>query len=374
VTAASVIPLQDDVISILRPPAPSGAFAIVRGAHREHTVTIYDGAPPKQVGEHTFKVDAFAGPNYAVSADGQRLLRIATFPKLSVRALSAADGSEVGAVELDAALGEPTILGFLGAGGDRFVIRWEGKFGKYGLEVWDLKNPKRFARRVDLPDHEPAAANVAISPDGRLFATAVRAKPGGSRNPRGGQSQLALYSMTDVSARRLPIQALDPQWSIEPAGIAFSPDGSKVAALFAKDGNALVVAWNAKTGKVVFDKPLPFVVEPLAQLSGAAVGRAAFGAAPSIDWMPGGNAWLVAGASVVDATTGQVLGDLAGKDVFAQAVVGDRFVHLAFRQNLRPGGLAVLTLDAKTFPPAKPPASPTRTAPPTAAAKPAPKR
>jgi hypothetical protein len=327
-----VVPLQSDVVSIVRPIAPSQAFAIIRSG-REDVVEVWNGMPPKRIGQVKSRSETFNRPNYALSTDGQRLLRIATFPKLSAREVSVADGKELNFVELGAPLSTPVLLGYLSA--DRFLIRWE-QGPTHGLEVWDLKT-KRHGRQIVLTTHDPSPGNEGISPDGKLFASVTK-------------GQLMLYGLTEGGQpRRLPIKALDPRWAIiRPAGIAFSADSLKVAALFVHEGDALVVAWNVRSGKVLYDRVVPGAMEPVMPLRGGAK-------APSLDWLAGGGAWLVCGTAVIDATSGQLIADLTADKVFDQGVAGDSVIHLGYKDQAGvPAGVAVVTLDAQRLPSTKP--------------------
>jgi hypothetical protein len=333
-------------------------------------------APPTKLGQFPpFKVEAFGGANYALSADGQRLAYVSTFPKLALHVMSVIDGSEVSAVDLDGNLGTPTLIGFLTQ--DRVLVRWVKGFD-YGLEVEDLRT-KRFGRRVNLPDHDAAPANGAISPDGRMFATAIRE----TKNERGKgfvtRSYVALHNLTEtVGPRKFPINSLDPRWAIKPAGLAFSPDGTKLAALFVQDGNAFVAMWNVRTGAALRDVTPQGTFKALDQLRTAPVtGRAASGAAPSLDWLPGGNALLVAGTSVIDVGNSAVLADLGVENVFDQALVGDGGLQLGFTDGAtfgKPAGIVSITLDPKQLPATKPAApgaaAAPRKAPPAAGAAP----
>ena len=199
--------------------------------------------------------------SYGLSADGQRLLRVASFPKLSVKAVAVADGRELASVDLNEKLGTPTVLGILAA--DRVLVRWE-KFGKYGSEIVDLKL-RRVVRQIDLPEHDPSAGNEGVSADGRYFATTARGKIRGEL-----VNQLVLHSTFEGGVpRRFAIEALGGRPTIKTAGIAFSPDGTKVAALFTEAGNAVVVAWSVKTGKPLTKDGVvvPGNVAPLAPLA-----------------------------------------------------------------------------------------------------------
>jgi hypothetical protein len=342
-----VIPLDSTVVAVVRPATPSAALAVVRSNQLEDTVDVWSD-PAKKSGTLTFKVEPALRPSYALSPDGQRLVRVTSFPKLAAKVVSVADGRELSSVDLNSTFGTPTTLALLPT--ERIVVRWE-RNGVFGLEAIDLRTRKS-VRTIDLPEHNPAPGNEAFSPDGRFFATGTRQRVRGEL-----VNQVVMHAFADaVQPKRLPVEGIDPRWSIEPAGIAFTPDGAKVAALFAKDGNGLVISWNAKTGKPLSKAGVvvPGVVNPLQPITQVG-GHRPFGGAPlarSLSWLgAGGTAWLVAGSQVIDATDGRQIGDLAaGGNAFDQTSGADNVVYLPFKDVTGPAGLAVLKLDPKALP------------------------
>ena len=336
---ATGVPLAPGVEAVVATVTPSATFAVVqRGTGNEEVVEVWGGNPPARKGRAVFRVEPQFRGNYAVAPDGARLARIATFPKLSARVWSLAASRDVTTMDLDPAFGEPHLLGF--TGGDRLLVRWENGM-EHGLELWDAKAGKSL-RRIPLPDHEAIPANEAVSPDGQLFAHAVRFK---------GRNHLALHQLArGGQPRRLPITALGEQWSIRPAGIAFSPDSSRVAALFVHEGQGLVVAWNVRTGKSVAEVVVPTAVQPLVSLGGRP--------ARSLDWLGAGpgTAWLVCGTTVLNAASGEVLADLGATDLVGQSAGPGNVIRLASAKRGKPGSIAVVELDPARLPaaPAEP--------------------
>lgn len=337
----NAVPLPAGAHTILGAPAPSRAFAIVeRRTLNEELVELWSGNPPKKKADAPFKIGPQFTANYAISTDGSRLVRIAAFPKLAARVWNVAEARETSSVDLDSKNGTPYLLGFLGPRNDRFLVRWENG-ARHGLEVWDAKGAKP-RRQVVLADHEPSAANQAVSPDGNYFAHAVRVQQA---------NELVLHSLVqNAQPRRIPITALDEQWSIQPAGIAFSPDSSKVAALFVHDGEAVVVVYSVPAGKPMGEVIIPATVNALQTPDGKDPVR-------SLDWVAGGRAWLVCGTVIVDATNGSLLGDLDATGVVAQAVGDGNTVRLAFAERDKPGSIVTFELDVPKVRPAPKPAA-----------------
>ena len=216
----------------------------MRNVQGEEAVEVWSGAaggPPKAAGQLAFKPEAAVRSSYGLSADGQRILRITSFPKLAVKAVAVADGRELASVDLNEKLGTPTVLGILS--GDRVLVRWE-KLGKYGSEVVDLKL-RRVVRQIDLPEHDPSPGNEAVSPDGGCFATTSRGRSAASWSTSSCCTPRSKAACRGVSPSR--------HWAggrpSRPPASRSRPTASKVAALFTEAGNGVVVAWSVKTGK-----------------------------------------------------------------------------------------------------------------------------
>lgn len=326
------IPLPAGAETILGALAPSRTFAIVsRDNPGQQTVELWTGRPPARKGGGTFKVEPPFAVNYAISPDGSGLIRVVTSPKLSARAWSTEGDRDVSAMDLDGGLGRPRLLGYLGggggAGGNGFLICW-AKGTRYTLEVWDAKT-ETSRRHIPLPGHEPTTANEAVSPDGRLFAHTVRSR---------GQNQLVLHNLAEEGEpRRLPFVGQDEQSLTGPAGIAFSPDSTRVAALFVTEGDGLVVTWDVRSGKPIRKIIVPTAVWPLRSLTDEPV--------RSLDWIAGGRAWLLCGTAMVDASSGALLADLDATNVIAQAVGEANVIRLAFAEHDKPGAVVVIELD-----------------------------
>jgi hypothetical protein len=152
--------------------------------------------------------------------------------------------------------------------------------------------------------------------------------------------QLVVYTVVGPGdPRRFQVKGLDEQFlmSAEPAGVAFSPDGGKVAALFEVGGKGLVAAWNLRTGKPAGEFVLPAVEAPKdARLNNVR----------GLDWVAGGRALLVCGSTLIDADNGgAVLATLDAGKVRGQAVVGPASVAVAYGEVVHIDNLAAVTLD-----------------------------
>jgi hypothetical protein len=339
VTGVEGLPLKPDVIGIIHAPGPSNAFAVLRrsagAALREDILDIYNGNPSAKVATANFTLEgAAAQSSYALSADGQRLARIAQFPKLSVRVTTVPDNKDVSAVELDSKNGRPTLLGFLNA--DRLLVRWESQ-GQFGIEVQDLRTRKH-GRQSVLADFDPSPASSALSPDGRQFAYV-------SRTP--GKNVVTVVPLFEGRSRQLTVNSLDPKLGVRPAGLAFSPDGTKLSALFIHAGAALVTSWNVRTGATLPDATISVAVQSLEALPSAT--PAAAGVPNSLSYV-GNGALLVGGTLLISAADARPLVELGMTSAFAQMVAGDSAVFVACRDGATPVGLLTVAFDPKLTP------------------------
>ena len=129
---------------------------------------------------------------------------------------------------------------------------------------------------------------------------------------------------------------------MQPAGLAFSPDKTRLAALFVdSQGRAVVVCWPMGSGKALPEHVVPEKLDPP---------RAGIGRARAIDWVAEGRALLVGGRLIMSPDTGDVLATLDAGNVRGQAVTGDSTVHLAYGDT-QLQGMAVIPLDESKLPP-----------------------
>ena len=341
---------------LIRPVTPGSAYAVLVRNQGGDTIEIFDSRSTEPVATAQFQTDERSRNNpgvYALSADGKSIVRLVSFPNLRAIVYSVESKSDVTTVDLDDRFGEPTLVGFLGA--ERFVIRW-GKGFNFGVEVWDAKTGKR-GRQTDLfqVQPQPSPGSEAVSADGRTYAIVDENDAAGSRAPARGaapvgqrQLQVVLYDLVaGGQPRRFQVPQLNAM-GVQPAGLAFSPDKTRLAALFVdSQGRAVVMQWNMANGKPLPDHVVPEKCDPP---------RAGFGRARALDWVAGGRGLLVAGRTLMAADSGAVLATLDAGKVHGQAVTNETTVHLAYGDAMQLQGVAVVPLDESKFP-AKPAAA-----------------
>jgi len=335
---------------VIRPITPASAFAVLVRGQRGDGVEVFDGKAAEPVAAAEFQTDPQFRHNpgaYALSPDGKLCVRLVSFPNLQAIVYSFEKKSDVLPIDLDDKFGEPTIVGF--AGNDRFLVRWQ-KMGVHGVEVWDAKAGRR-GRPIELFEVQPppSPGSEAVSADGRTYAIVDRNVPAAGRRPAPGagamqgQLQIVLYDVvTPGQPRRFAVLGLENQPQIQPAGVAFSPDKQRLAALFVDpQGRAVVKSWAMANGKPFPDRVLGEKVDPP---------RAGLGRMRALDWVAGGRAWLINGSIVMSPDTGSIVATLAAGNVRGQVVTNETTAHLAYGDAGGIQGVAVVPLDESKLP------------------------
>jgi hypothetical protein len=133
-----------------------------------------------------------------------------------------------------------------------------------------------------------------------------------------------------TTGRRLAstrITEVDPSQSGGLTGLAYSNDGSKLAALFEHDQSALLLAYDAANGKKISDRVYPF-----GPLEGAPHSQPDNGA---IAWLDPAPLWLVYGQGFLSTKTGAHLksADLNVGTVISQRVLDEHHIELVVSEN-----------------------------------------
>jgi hypothetical protein len=202
----------------------------------------------------------------------------------------------------------------MGIRGDNLIVHWR-RGNDCGIEVDDVRTGHRL-RQFDLPPHVDTEGAIALSPDGKLIAVATTFDDANRH-----EAQLQLIDIAGIKQlRRFAIASLDPHQPVDPTGIAFSPDGDRVALLFEHAGNALIAGWKVNETRQYYEHLFP-------GSSFHEEGALPFTGQPIL-WLPDGNAWLLYGHAVVDNESGRVIADLGIKKITQQHVAGHDLLAL----------------------------------------------
>lgn len=297
---------------VVYPAVPGPRLAVVReGRLPGHDrVEVWDTAEWKKVAELDVPRTP-QGNRYALSADGQLLSYVTDFPRLTVQVWSVEAGRRHREIELDPADGGTEVIGFASA--DQLVLRRRPQ-GQFSLQVLNAKTGGR-PRMVPVPEFELDPARYALSPDGSAVAFIVRSNRG---------ADLESYSLLNGRPiKQMPIDEVNWADNVRVAGLAFSPDGQRIAAVIADGrGAGFIGAWPAagRSGQAVLQKLLPVGVD--LPPPHHAFGAPAFEGRP-FHWLDGGRAWLLFGASVFDTDTGTLLGSTKLPQVRSQSTRPD---------------------------------------------------
>jgi hypothetical protein len=277
----------------------------------------YRGLGALPLGDEGLDATATSG-RYAIADDGSALLRLtnSAAPKVEILPFRGPGGSVSLSVPAefakssDALPATPELLGALP--GRRFLVRWTSA-DQSSLQVYDFQSSlgkPRLSMKLGQSDWP----NVfGVSPDGNLIAIAER---------EAEQSYIVVRSTASAATPPMLFATSDgsDKTRRECTGIAFSPDGSKLAALTEHGTDGQVHSWLVAGERHLADGAckVPSADEMLGQLKGR-----------SFDWVTEGK-WLVHGRAVLDAATGSAFGTLTDQVVTAQQMADDHTAYLSY--------------------------------------------
>lgn len=305
VAALLPAPLPAPSFDFVAPAQPSPFVAALDRDWDLNTVTLWNSDPWQRRGQVKFR-NAGGGQSadaFHVSPGGQWMVRLVTFPKLSIEVTSFDEARVAGLIDLggkpEGAV--PFIVGFLTA--DRVLLRWDAAAsGGTVIEVYDLLTSRRVRGPITLPALAMSNSLYAFSPAGDYVAVAANVA---------GTPSVLVYKVNDSSdqpSHTIRIAEIDPRWPVEPTGMAFVPDvddpeQNVLAMMFEQAGGAMIVAYR-QTG--------PLAGKPLVYNAGPPAPRPPGYAGSALQWLVAGDhRWfLIYGSAVVDPATGATVGDL----------------------------------------------------------------
>ena len=228
--------MQDQVRAIVSPIIPSAWAAVVRDdGPTQDAVELWDLNAGKSKASASFPHEVGAAPVYAVAPMAQ-----CSRESFSSRSSASESGqprktARRERIVLNDALGTPTLLGFLNP--EKVAVIWH-KGEDEGMQIFDSVSGQ-VARQVPFQRFTRSANNGVVNPDGREFAYTSAQIPRGSPQV----ALFNLYAPPSAKWRWHEILDVDTADVNAPAGLAYSQDGKKLAALFAKQGAGFIICW-----------------------------------------------------------------------------------------------------------------------------------
>ena len=253
---------------------------------------------------------------YALSPGGDLVIRTAKRPREAIEFWSFKQQHRLRAIETKVA--GIDLVGFISR--TQFLVRpVRAGDGAGVLEVWDALSGSKL-REFPVPAYDarnpytPIA--TAISPDGKLLAIVT---------DKDGPPRVAFFDLP-LGRRRgeTPLAGLAKGAVCAPAGVAFSPDGTRVVLACDLAKGSRVVAWAAATGRQLVSHDYPDGLRPL-MTDEANYSRRV------LDWLGNGPTLLVYGVGFLDLESGKPIGKLAETGVKGQHVIDRTTVHLIYQ-------------------------------------------
>jgi hypothetical protein len=328
VISSTTPPLPSDMDSIIYPATGSPFRAVVRGRDENGMIPVelwdsrtWNDQPPPTPQTALFAPTSGVDAGLILSPDGRLLARLANFPHTLVQVWSFPDNRIIHTLPLDQ---NAKLLGFID---DRRLALLTQQNGAAQLEVWNTATESRVRAVSTPPVGSEVCTGRAISPDGRYFAVATgrlevagRSR-GDTPQPSQNIAGLAIYPLDTLTPRNTRFAGWDPKYPVTPTGMAFSPDGSRVALLFEQSGTGLISCYHTDgVYRPTVEYPFPGSPVP-------GRGNKPF-SGTAIQWLGtadshSGGLWLLYGQRIIDSATGTTEGDLPTSDAIEQHIDGD---------------------------------------------------
>lgn len=309
VAKISIISELEAGTQVIFPPGAAGTVAVaVKGDATGESAQFFSGNPLAKKAETKFEIESGVPQHYCLSANGDTMARLVSFPKMGVQLWNVPTNKETRVVPLDSSRGVPELLGF--GWNDSLVILWN-KRNMPDIEVINAKaaNPQTVAF-LRLKSFELSPCNPTISPDGRQMAVAAYL------NEKGGIDVWDLTSTRKAELKTLwiPLSTWAP-----PTGVAYGPGGASLAAYFEISGKGVLYNFRNGDASMLHEHPYRMLPYP--------AGAAADFTGRTLDYVDA-NDWLLLGRAIIDVESGKVLGDLQIENPRAQRIVDKETILL----------------------------------------------
>lgn len=301
VSKISVVGELEEGSRVIFPALAANVVAVVTPGETEEHVVFFSGNPLVKKGEKTFEVETDVRQRYCLSANGETLARLVSFPKLGVQLWNTFTNREVKVVPLNPAHGKPDLLGF--GANESVVVEWN----RESLPDVEVINPRPAAPQtvafLRLKKFDASPCNPTISPEGRQMAVAAFLEQ------KGGLYLWDLTTTRDGALRTCPISL--STWG-PPTGIAYGPMSASVAVYFEIKEKGVIYQYRTGDASVLHEHPyrtLPYPAGATEEFDGR-----------PLDYVDA-NTWLLMGRVLIDVETGKVLGELGVETPVAQRVL-----------------------------------------------------
>jgi hypothetical protein len=233
---------------------------------------------------------------------------------------------------LDDANGRPSLVGFLN--NDQFAVTsQEQQQGRGLLQTFSVSEGKQ-RKEIILPNFRPADGNIAVRKDGQQIAYV------GRENRDGRGTVLEILDLgTGGRGRSIPIGNLGQGGAVMPEGIGFSPTNNRIAVVFERGNQRVVMGWLLSTGATLaIDEVFSF--------------NQAFSrdSASAIDWMPDGSALFVKGQIILSGNDGVPLADVNQlRNAIGQRVLDRETIEIVVAVTEQQKKLALVTLNPEAI-------------------------
>lgn len=284
------IPFGSQARLLIAPRHPSD-FVLTIPQNGESTV--WSLSTGKSMGKINSKVDSSKSEWVALSVNGTRALVVPNgFGSAAVDVWDTTRSKLLHRLEPGAAIRRLEFVDFVGV--DR-AVTYPGKDGHHSVTLWDLTMGD--AIRTLLTPAKLTPEVVATSPGGKYLAVSVEHK-----------NLILLYDLTTGQlVHQLTFNGAAGFWDTC-QGLAFSPDGSELAALFVAKPAQLRV-WNLPKGEMTINASIS--ADPHGNLHG----RPSYNGR-EFDWIPDGSGWLCYGYFWIDRANLRTVRDLRMKAPF----------------------------------------------------------
>lgn len=316
---------------ILYPLVGADAVAVIHRGAEEDEVVSWSLQPLKPRAPARFRHEPGLREKYVLSPNGELLVRLAKWPELAAQIWSFED-KQLKSQPLKPGTQRPELIGFTTP--TTLLIKYQDR-ADMGIGICNIKThlTKSFLAPASGAGGLCPPESIAFSGDGRFMALAYR---------DGGRALVQIFDVEQAKPLRwFVIPGVDATKSVEPAGFAFSPDGTRLAMALEEFGQGLVLVWNLKS-------PVDRT-----QLIAKNIYPAGYGyAAPGDHSTPAhgllfvrDDVLMLHGQGFFDLETGRLMAEIRGPEVMDQFLIGRQTVHLVLPPAPDGKQVAVVQLD-----------------------------